>query len=193
MAKWFNLMTSRTPVVALSKLNPEVYESTILFLNEFINIFRNIKIGKSWKPCQTGVVIATQTVLDLQDLYLNKKEYKFFLTGRLTQDCLENLFSTLRAVQPIPTALQFKDNLKLICMAQYMKTVSKSNYDEDDRCFLGNFLDNTYVSTSKIILNPDHDDNIEIEMYFKDCETELCPTEQNALYNIAGTYLHFLS
>jgi len=120
-------MTSRTPIVALSKLNPEVYASTIIFLKEFINLFRSIKIGKSWKPCQTGVVIATQTILDLQDLYLNKKEYKFLLTGRLTQDCLENLFSTLRAVQPILTALQFKDNLKLICMAQYMKTVSKSN------------------------------------------------------------------
>jgi len=77
-------------------------------------------------------------------------------------------------------------------MAQYMKTVSKSNYDEDDRCFLGNFLDNTSVGTLKII-NPDHDNSIETEMYFKDCETELCPTEQNALYNITGTYLPFLS
>lgn len=72
------LMTSRSPVVAISKFNPEKYSSTILFLKNFIKLFRNIKIGKSWKPCQTGVVLATEFLLNLQELYLNEKSIDFY-------------------------------------------------------------------------------------------------------------------
>ena len=43
------------------------------------------------------------------------------MTSRFTQDCLENLFSLVRAKQVVPTALQFKNNLKLICVAQFLK------------------------------------------------------------------------
>lgn len=170
-------------MVAISKMNSEVYASTIAFLENFIELFRNIKIGKNWKPCQTGVVIATQSVLDLQAFYLNEKKFKFLLTGRLTQDCLENLFSSIRSIQPIPTALQFKTNLKLICMAQFMKTVSKSNYDEDDREFLGSFLDFTSVQTE---LTHDSEPVDATEMYLDENEVDICGTELNALYNIAG-------
>lgn len=172
-------MTSRNPVVALSKLNPEVYANTIIFLKSFIHLFRHIKIGKNWKPYQTGVVIATQSVWDLQEFYLNNRNCKFLLTGRLTQDCLENLFSSLRTIQPIPTALQFKINLKLVCMAQYMKTVSKSSYDEDGREFLGDFLQ----LTTDI---HDQSDEPEPEVLFNENQIKLCNTELNALYNIAG-------
>lgn len=78
-------------------------------------------------------------MLYLQDLFLNKKNFRFLLTSRFTQDCLENLFSCMRSIQSIPNALQFKNNLKLICVAQYLKHVSNSSYDQDDREFLGDF------------------------------------------------------
>lgn len=42
--KWFNLMTSRNPVMALSKLKPLVYKEAISFLNEFIDIMRKLKV-----------------------------------------------------------------------------------------------------------------------------------------------------
>lgn len=65
----------------------------------------------------------------------------FFFPSRLTQDCLENLFSVVRLKQTVPNALQFKNNLKLIGISQYMKVISNSNYDTDDREFLDEFLD----------------------------------------------------
>lgn len=41
----------------------------------------------------------------------------------------------------LPTALQFKNDLKLIMVAQYMKGVRNSSYDEDDRSFLDGFFE----------------------------------------------------
>jgi len=42
-----------------------------------MDMFERIKIGVkgTWKPCQTGVFLSTQSILDLQDLFLNKKNY----------------------------------------------------------------------------------------------------------------------
>lgn len=51
------------------------------------------------------------------------------------------MFSIIRLKNVIPNALQFKNNLKLITISQLMKTISKSNYYEDDRQFLSEFLD----------------------------------------------------
>jgi len=115
-----------------------------------MDLYRNIKIGykKTWKPCQSGVLVATQSILDLQDLFLNKKNFRFLLTSRFTQDCLENLFSCMRSIQSVPNALQFKCNLKLICVAQYLKHVSNSSYEQDDREFLGDFLDFSKIPTT---------------------------------------------
>lgn len=57
-----------------------------------------------------------------------------------------------------------------------MKTVFKSNYHEDDRNVFGNFLDQTYLSTSNTI-KPNIDDKIKSEMYFKIVEPSYIFTE----------------
>ena len=191
VAKWFALMTSRNPTVALSKFNSEKYLETLQFLRDFMDMFRRIKIGVKgiWKPCQTGVLLSTQSILDLQDLFLNKKNYKFLLTARFSQDCLENLFSCLRSIQPIPNALQFKTNLKLVCIAQYLKNSSNTNYDQDDREFLGDLLDFSKVQCTS---NSPYDEELELCEEFDNSEIFLGNTEQNCLYNIAGTYNNIL-
>lgn len=189
VAKWFNLMTSRSPIIALSKFKEEKYKETLQFLQEFMDLFKNITIGckGKWKPCQTGVLLATQSILDLQNIFLNKKNYKFLLTSRFTQDCLENLFSSIRSIQPIPNALQFKCNLKLVCIAQYLKNVSKSSYEQDDREFLGDLLDFSQIP-KKVDLQTD--EKVDLYMVIDDYESQseiiLNNTEQNSLYNIGG-------
>jgi hypothetical protein len=155
-------MSSRNSTVALSKFNPEKYSEILQFLRDFMDMFKRIKIGANgtWKPCQTGVLLSTQSILELQDLFLNKKKYKFLLTARFSQDCLENLFSCLKSIQPIPNALQFMTNLKLVCIAQYLKNSSNTRTIQ------------------------------ELELYedFDNSEIFLGNTEQNCLYNIAGKY-----
>ncbi|KAF2891607.1 hypothetical protein ILUMI_14566 [Ignelater luminosus] len=74
-----------------------------------------------WKPIQTGIILSTQTILDLQDYFLNKRNYKFLYTSRLSQDCLENMFGQIRSKQDIPDALQFRILLKNLCIVQYLE------------------------------------------------------------------------
>jgi hypothetical protein len=53
------------------------------------------KNGKAlWKPIQTGVILTTKSILDLQNLFLNEKKNLIF--SRFSQDCLENVFNSNR-------------------------------------------------------------------------------------------------
>lgn len=88
------------------------------------------ELQQQCEEVQSGVRLSTQSVLDLQALFLLDNNYKFLLTARFTQDCLENLFSCVRSIQKVPTALQFKQNLKTICVAQYFTDVGKGSYDK---------------------------------------------------------------
>jgi hypothetical protein len=93
VSKWFKLISSRTTTLALSKFNLRVYQETLLFLDEFITLFTSLQVapdknGKAlWKPIQTGVILTTKSILDLQNLFLNEKKYSFLLTSRFSQDC----------------------------------------------------------------------------------------------------------
>lgn len=102
ISKWFTLITSRTPLVALGKKagdeksEKKFYES-IEFLQSIIDLFRNMEIGKDkrFKPVQTGVMITTQSLIELTKYFINNRDYLYVLGGRFTQDCVENLFLTL--------------------------------------------------------------------------------------------------
>ncbi|KAL5246397.1 hypothetical protein ACI65C_013805 [Semiaphis heraclei] len=121
------------PVLALSKLKPEMYESSITFLKGFIDIMMDIEVGykRTWKPSQKGSILATSSILDIQKIYLDDKGFNFILTSRFTQDCLENVFSIMRTKNIVPNALQVKNNLKLLSVSQYLKDISKGSYNED--------------------------------------------------------------
>lgn len=164
----------RSPQVALGIKDKEdieslnKYNSTVLFLQSVIELFRNLNIGMQrkntknrsikvlpctstniennhekngcekydFKPVQAGIMLTTKSVKELSNYLLNSRGYLFVLGGRLSQDCLENLFSLIRARNVIPNALQFNQNLKLIAISQYTKPLQHSNYDEDERQFL---------------------------------------------------------
>ena len=94
------------------------------------------------------------------------------------QDLVENSFSLIRYRQVIPTALQFSYNLKLICIAQYIK-VLKGSKEINDGEFVPGFLDllkNVKKCQSKILLLKDLDINPQ----------NLSNAELNCLYNAAG-------
>lgn len=140
--KWFDLMSCRNITMALSKFNVEQYEAATKFLNSFIELFKNLQIGEKscWKPVQTGVIMSTSSVLHLSEHLLSTSKLDFLMTSRLTQDCLENLFSCVRLKNPVPTPREFKYALKVISVAQYLKPAKRSSYQEDDRQFLGDLL-----------------------------------------------------
>lgn len=67
-------------------------------------------------------------------------DYKFFLTGRLPQDCLENLFSVVRQRKPVPNAYDKKCALKFVCVSQFLHTPATSSYGTDDSEYLADMI-----------------------------------------------------
>ncbi|KAJ8978026.1 hypothetical protein NQ317_000485 [Molorchus minor] len=126
MEKWFCIMNSRSRKLALSQNQNEIYIKTTTFLKDVIYIIQNMNVGKTnrWKPFQTGIVLATQTALDVQEHYLNEQNFHFIMLGRLTQDALENLFSMVRSRNPVPDAKEFKCALRLIAISQFFSPLN---------------------------------------------------------------------
>lgn len=148
VSKWFTLMTSRFYKVALGKNNNDIYEDNINFLHKIINIFTNLQIGTSgFKPVQRGIMISTQSVIDLTEYLIVHRNFKYVFTVRFTQDCVENLFSQIRLKNVVPNPLQFIHDLRIISIAMYMKDLRNSNYEQDDGEYLSEFLE--YLDNKK--------------------------------------------
>lgn len=80
IARWFTLMTARSPQVALGKTPGNAYTLTkfseaVKFLESFLYMIRNMNIGakESFKPVQRGVSITTTSVIELSTYLLEKK------------------------------------------------------------------------------------------------------------------------
>lgn len=115
IAKWFTTMTSRHSSVALGKLHIDKFNDSVSFLYECIDFFKKLTVGKKgqFKPVQKGIIIIT-SILELTNYLLEERAFQFVFTGHFTQNCVQNLFSTIRSKNPVPNGIQFKNNLKLI-------------------------------------------------------------------------------
>lgn len=183
ISHWFQLMTSRHPVLALSRMDPKKYDEAVNFLRDVIQIFRTMKIGSKgdWKPIQTGVIMSTTSVLEIAEELLDNN-HSFLLTSRLTQDCLENLFSLVRLRKPVPSLLDFKYALKTVSTAQFLTPPCTGSYEKDDGEFLAEFLDNKNCKSpceSEISIN-----------FINEGELNLSVAESNSLYNLIGYCVH---
>ncbi|KAJ8687849.1 hypothetical protein QAD02_023644 [Eretmocerus hayati] len=84
--------------------------------------------------------MATQTVLDLTEELATNHGFLFSFLFRTLSDGVENIFSVARMKNSIPHTVQAKNALKAIRISQYMKVIPKSNYQQDDREILSDFL-----------------------------------------------------
>lgn len=94
-------------------------------------------MNRSLSPFNVVLYMTTTSIIELVQYLINDRKYKFVLTARFTQDCIENLFSSIRVKHPVPTSLQFKQNLKLIAISQYFKSPHTSSYENDDGQIIG--------------------------------------------------------
>lgn len=190
ISRWFKLMTSRHSGLVLSNYRPEKYAEAVEFLNNIIELFTQLKVGSisGWKPFQNAVIISTTSLIQLSSYLLNERGFQFVLSSRFTQDCLENLFFVIRMKNVIPNAFQFKNNLKLISVSQYLKNTSNCNYFEDDRQFLGEFFDIMHNHNNTLVQNrPSNIDQFEKEVpHLPESEIKLTKIDLNCLHNIAG-------
>lgn len=178
MDQWFYLVTSRHIGSAISHFKEQKYQETIEFLKNSIEIFKSIKIGNAWKPCQTGIIMCTQSILEAQDIFLHNYDFKFLCTSRFSQDPLENQFSTVRSKNPRPAALEFKRILKNISVSQYLKFNAAGNYEEDDSQYLPHFLD-LVVSWKKMKHLTDTETETDNKHLIEDCIVEEYEIDKN--------------
>lgn len=211
---WFTYMTSRNVITALNLGNVEAYNRAINSLHTFKTLIYDCKVGvkRLWKPWKSAVVLATDTILRLQDFVLREVGFDYFLPGRLTQDCLENIFSQLRRRQLRPTALQIKDNLKLLTVSQYMTNVKNSSYDWDSCEWLTRFPERLEDLAKKRKLESEVEpllQNVKLDSVTKDqqpesiydvdglideCENLVTRvSEENVVYYLAGMVMRQLS
>lgn len=190
ISKWFTLMTSRTSKVALGKtsgntFSEKKFEESIAFLESVIELFQEMIVGNGmqFKPMQRGVIIST--IIELSTYLINEKGYQYVLAGRLTSDCVENIFSCIRARQPTPNALQFIHNLKIIAVSKYLKPIGNFSYEEDDRIIVGDFLNRPKIQKIK--------EKLPYVPGFSNKNIILRNIENNVLYNIAEYILSRVS
>lgn len=175
---------------------PDVYQETLQFLTFFKTMIHSIEVGhqRKWKPWQSAIILATNSILRLQDMFLNRKNYTFLLTGRFTQDCIENLFSQIRIRQKKPTALQFRNLLKSICISQYLTDVPGSSYDPDDREWLIDFPSNVRQLGKQ---KESEKENVSVppavssgSVSAPSAMQTLNESERNVMYHISGLIIH---
>ena len=115
--------------------------SVVCYCLQFLQMAQLMKMSSSWKPVQSGWRLSTTSILSLYQRLVVKGELKFLMSGRFSQDALENVFSQIRAKGVThPKPVQFRLALRLICVAQYMTIPTTSNYDIDETPHLVSFI-----------------------------------------------------
>jgi hypothetical protein len=188
--RWFDLMANRAFKTALFNAS-EVTAEHIQHLDEYIDLMSHMEVcGKNsvanaWKPWQKGVLLSTRSVREMYDELVVNGQLSFLVTGRLTQDALENLFSQIRGCgDDHPSTVHFRQCLKLITTSQFMIVPKSSSYNEDNVPNLIDCLKN--VTPLQTDLSPDvpHDAASELD-YVKPG-----PEEEKVLYDLAGWVGH---
>ncbi|KAK7457998.1 hypothetical protein BaRGS_00039119 [Batillaria attramentaria] len=114
----------------------------IEFLQDTLAWLETVKTKSSRAlPCLCGWKMAIRGLLALWEDLHNNHGFKFLLTSRLNQDCVENLFSRIRGhaggvYNPTPAA--FRAILRQVMVDQIFDHSDKSNCQEDSAHFLLN-------------------------------------------------------
>ncbi|KAH9367660.1 hypothetical protein HPB48_020381 [Haemaphysalis longicornis] len=86
---------------------------------------------------------------------LDKYHFHIFLLSRLSQDALENLFSTLRAKNPIPRLYDFKCSLRSATLSQFLRPIKSGSYADDEGFLLVGLEQQQSDETTEEVQCPD--------------------------------------
>lgn len=144
-------------------------------LNNMTNTMLTMKVGnhKSLLPFQKGVILnnnSLQQCLPYLQQNFNTSTFKicFIVTNRLTQDCLENLFSYIRsmgATNDQPSALNFRYRLKWYILKKHSGDVlpEKRNTENDEDYTLIDFNDKSDKIMTYAVESVEQTQQVEID------------------------------
>ena len=190
IVKWFDLTNSRNSKNAISHFDINKYEEAIAFLMKMEKLFNDMKIGKAFKVNQKYARLTTMSVIEMHEEILNFSENHFFLTSRIMNDCIENLFSCIRHRDPLPTARSFRTNLRLIAICQYTKEIKNSSYQfDEDEVSYSDFLSPKIKEVQTSFEEDNPGDDLFDLIPNLDLSNELSQRNKNILYYISGYLL----
>lgn len=113
----------------------------VLYLKDMRTYMKMLKSNGKVQvpPCISGWQLTITALLKLWDELRDHHDFKFLLTNRLNQDCLENLFSIIRAKgaqRDNPDAAQFRAAFRQVMVDMVMIPSSQANCEEDVDEFL---------------------------------------------------------
>ena len=167
VSDWYDLMNNRSRAMAFSYKKMEIHEDFTAYLKFFMRFYSSMKLHPNQKtglkPSQKGVLIVTCAILFLQKSLLDEG-FEFVLTARFMNDCAENIFSLIRLRQRYPTCLYFERLLRGIALAQFMKKVKGSSYEDDEHvAFLVDLKSlSEYLEVQKVLQNESSEEEIPI-------------------------------
>jgi len=150
---WFSIACNRTFAGSMFRNSDKVVKMEQMI--EVIKGFTFCKNGKetsTMKPWQKGMLLTTTSIIELFRDLMSEPGYNFLITGRLSQDALENLFSQVRGLGDAhPSFVRFRHALRHITFSQMMAVPTSSSYDVDDSSHLLDFLKSQQKQSNVIL------------------------------------------
>lgn len=192
--QWFDAANARAKMQALHPNSGNKISVLQLMLSLAPNLsFRSrhttsCERKTTWKPIQTGLLMATKSLLDMHTELVKTGYFRYLLTSRLTQDALENLFSQIRGRgDSHPTPVKFRHNLRLITISQFTKTPKNSSYDSaDNACFAAPLLRSKSCTDDSHHVGELVETNKDMDAVCSDVTVVFNMCENNALAYLAG-------
>ena len=156
-------------------------------LRRFCEIYCSMKLHPrqkdSLKPSQKGVILFMESCFWIIDRLFKDFGYKYFLTAKLNTDPVESHHGDARSIHQSPTALDYKRDVKIIGVTQYMAKISAdvANYDREEGIFLAD------LKTWKELREEDDDvQDLDIDLAKAKFFAPPDFAEQSALANFGG-------
>jgi hypothetical protein len=189
---WFDAANARNRSEALYCKSGSKIKS-LLFMMDLMPklLFSSASRHSSWKPIQTGILVSTQSMLDIFASLVASGLYSYLLTSRLTQDALENLFSQIRGRgNSHPSPVHFRNCLRLISISQFLAVPKRSSYAVSECDFAVSLLKSKTSVERVSSIDPNHASldvtNEPQQLSHSIDATQLTYTEKNALCYLIG-------
>lgn len=136
---WFDAMNARHKDAALFRGKRTARTEA---LEEMLAVVKDLAFNgrKIWYPV-SGIQLSTTVVIQLSNEVMTNYKLQYFLTGRLSQDPVENLCSKARGQGVMhPSCALFRQALRLVTIAQYLEVSKGAAYEEDGCSYLVDYL-----------------------------------------------------
>ena len=134
--QWSDIMSARHSKWAFSLKKEDKYLEIKQFLADFMEDVRTMKVGDSFKPIQTGIMLTNTSMVEMSEFYLREKNHETLLGSVFSTDALENTNMQIRDKNKAPTALEVLYIIRTLVASNFTKTKFNGNCEDEQSRWL---------------------------------------------------------